>query len=81
MNYSNSDISLEVNFVKMDGDFCIVEVTGKYQGADLPKKRKRFYAYRGEEYINLTPHHKLTLFHAGAKGRGELYALLNDKQI
>jgi len=80
MTYSNSDISIEVDFVKMEGDFCIVDVSHAYQGVRFLKKRKRFYAYRGEEYINLTPHHKLTLFYAGTKG-GEVYVLLNDKKI
>lgn len=80
MIYSDSDISLEINFVKMEGDFCIVEVSGTHNGEKIPKKRKRVYAYRGEEYVNLTPHHKLTLFYAGTKG-GQIYALLNGKAI
>ncbi|HBI16944.1 MAG: hypothetical protein UR60_C0010G0024 [Candidatus Moranbacteria bacterium GW2011_GWF2_34_56] len=80
MTYSNSDISIEVNFVKMEGEFCIVDVTGKYRGVELRKKRKRVHVYSGEEYVDLTPHHKLTIFYAGTN-KGEVYTLLNGDAI
>lgn len=80
MIFSDSEISIEVNYVEMEGEDCIVEVVYKYRGGKSHSKRERFNAYGFEHYVNLAPNYKLTLFYAGTNG-GEVYALLNDKQI
>lgn len=80
MTYSDSDISIEVNYIKMEGEDCIVNVTYRHKGGKRYLRMERFNAYGFEHDINLTPHHKLTLFYAGTEG-GQVYALLNGKAI
>lgn len=80
MIFSDSEISIEVNYVEMEGEDCIVNVTYKYKGGKRYLKMERFNAYGFEHYVNLTPHHKLTLFYADTN-KGEVYTLLNGKAI